>query len=132
MTPCGRPWATPRGAGCSTCCSSRGTAQATSLSEQLPVSRQAVAKHLTVLDRVGLVHGAAAGRERRYRVDDAQFAEPLGQLASVVTEWDGRLRRIARSPSASNGSSNRDGARDRHHPPGRWCARVSSAPGTSS
>ena len=73
-----------------------GHGTATSLSEQLPVSRQAVAKHLTVLDRVGLVHGAAAGREHRYRVDDAQLARASRQLASVVSEWDGRLRRIAR------------------------------------
>lgn len=40
-----------------------GQGTATSLSEQLPVTRQAVAKHLGVLDRVGLVHGAAHGRE---------------------------------------------------------------------
>jgi DNA-binding transcriptional ArsR family regulator len=73
-----------------------GAGTATSLSEQLPVTRQAVAKHLAVLDRVGLVHGAAAGRERRYRVDGEQLARAAGQLASVGSEWDGRLRRIAR------------------------------------
>ena len=73
-----------------------GTGTATSLSEQLPVTRQAVAKHLAVLDRVGLVHGAAAGRERRYWVDDAQLARAAEQLAVVGSSWDGRLRRIAR------------------------------------
>ena len=73
-----------------------GTATATSLSEQLPVTRQAVAKHLAVLDRAGLVHGAAAGRERRYRVDDGRLARAAGQLADVGSGWDGRLRRIAR------------------------------------
>ena len=73
-----------------------GTGTATWLSEQLPVSRQAVAKHLTVLDRAGLVHGTAAGRERRYRVDDARLASAATQLASVGSSWDGRLRRIAR------------------------------------
>jgi DNA-binding transcriptional ArsR family regulator len=72
----------------------RGTA--TSLSEQLPVTRQAVAKHLAQLDRVGLVHGAADGRERHYWVDDAQLARAAAQLASVGSDWDGRLRRIAR------------------------------------
>ena len=75
---------------------SDGPATATSLSEQLPVTRQAVAKHLAVLDRVGLVHGAASGRERRFRVDDAQLARAAAQLASVGSAWDGRLRRIAR------------------------------------
>ena len=73
-----------------------GTGTATSLSEQLPVTRQAVAKHLTVLDRAGLVHGTAAGRERRYHVDDVQLARAAEQLADVVSSWEGRLRRIAR------------------------------------
>jgi len=73
-----------------------GNGTATSLSERLPVTRQAVSKHLAVLDRAGLVHGVAAGRERRYRVDDAQLARAAAQLASVGSEWDGRLRRIAR------------------------------------
>lgn len=73
-----------------------GTGTATWLSERLPVTRQAVAKHLTVLDRAGLVHGAAAGRERRYRVDDVQLAKAAEQLVDVSSSWDGRLRRIAR------------------------------------
>jgi ArsR family transcriptional regulator, cadmium/lead-responsive transcriptional repressor len=73
-----------------------GHGTATSLSEHLPVTRQAVSKHLAVLDRVGLVHGAAAGRERRYRVDEGQLARAAAQLASVGDAWDGRLRRIAR------------------------------------
>lgn len=73
-----------------------GDGTATSLSERLPVTRQAVAKHLAVLDRVGLVHATPAGRERRYRVDDAQLAKAADQLASVGSAWDGRLRRIAR------------------------------------
>ena len=71
-----------------------GHGTATSLADQLPVTRQAVARHLTVLDRVGLVHGAAAGRERRFWVDDAQLARAAAQLASVGSDWDGRLRRI--------------------------------------
>jgi DNA-binding transcriptional ArsR family regulator len=73
-----------------------GHGTATSLSEQLPVTRQAVTKHLAVLDRVGLVHGAATGRERRYSVDETQLARAAAQLASVGSTWDGRLRRIAR------------------------------------
>lgn len=71
-----------------------GGGTATSLGQQLPVTRQAVAKHLGVLDRVGLVHGTPAGRERRYRVDDAQLARAAAQLASVGSAWDARLQRI--------------------------------------
>ena len=73
-----------------------GFATATTLSDQLPVTRQAVAKHLAVLDRVGLVHATPAGRERHYRIDDAQLARAVAQLAEVVAEWDGRLERIKR------------------------------------
>lgn len=69
---------------------------ATSLSEQLPVTRQAIAKHLGVLDRVGLVHVVPVGRERRYRVDDEQLARAVAQLNSVGNAWDARLRRIKR------------------------------------
>lgn len=72
--------------------SSAGTA--TSLSDDLPVTRQAVAKHLAVLDRVGLVHATSAGRERRYQIDEAQFARAVAQLSAVGNAWDARLRRI--------------------------------------
>ena len=71
-----------------------GHGTATTLSQQLPVTRQAVAKHLTVLDRVGLVHATPAGREKHYRVDDAQLARAVAQLNSVGAAWDARLRRI--------------------------------------
>lgn len=72
-----------------------GTARtATTLSEQLPVTRQAVAKHLAVLDRAGLVHGVTFAREKRYRIDDAQFARVVAQLNAVGDAWDARLQRI--------------------------------------
>jgi predicted transcriptional regulator len=71
-----------------------GTGTATSLSAQLPVTRQAVAKHLGVLDRAGLVQAAPAGREKRYRVDEAQLGRAVAQLNAVGSTWDARLRRI--------------------------------------
>jgi predicted transcriptional regulator len=77
-----------------------GAGTATSLSQQLPVTRQAVAKHLAVLDRVGLVHVTPAGRERRYEVDEAQLARAVAQLAEVGSTWDARLRRIKRIAEA--------------------------------
>lgn len=77
-----------------------GGGTATSLSEQLPVTRQAVAKHLDVLDRVELVHAAPVGREKRYRVDDVQLARAVAQLASVGSAWDARLRRIKKLAEA--------------------------------
>ena len=69
---------------------------ATSLSERLPVTRQAVAKHLVVLDRVGLVHATAIGREKQFRVDPEQLARAVAQLADVGAAWDARLHRLRR------------------------------------
>ena len=77
-----------------------GSGTSTSLSERLPVSRQAVSKHLAVLVRVGLVRGEVAGRERHYRIDDEQFARAVAQLTAVSTAWDSRLRRIKRLAEA--------------------------------
>lgn len=77
-----------------------GAGTATALGRQLPVTRQAVAKHLAVLDRVGLVRVVPAGREKRYEVDDAQLARAVAQLTSVGSAWDGRLQRIKRIAEA--------------------------------
>ncbi|MGW3604582.1 ArsR/SmtB family transcription factor [Micromonospora sp. NPDC005161] len=77
-----------------------GSGTATSLSERLPVTRQAVSKHLAVLDRVGLVHAAPAGRERHYQVDEAQLARAAAQMSAVGATWDARLRRIRRIAEA--------------------------------
>ena len=77
-----------------------GGGTATTLSAQLPVTRQAVAKHLGVLDRVGLIHVTPSGRERVYAVDEAQLARAVAQLASVGAGWDARLQRIKRIAEA--------------------------------
>jgi DNA-binding transcriptional ArsR family regulator len=77
-----------------------GDGTATTLSRQLPVTRQAVSKHLGVLDRVGLVRATPVSREKRYRVDDAQLARAVAQLSSVGSAWDARLKRIKRIAEA--------------------------------
>ncbi|MFC9789323.1 ArsR/SmtB family transcription factor [Rhodococcus sp. NPDC127528] len=86
---------------------SGGSGTATTLSEQLPVTRQAVAKHLGVLDRVGLVHVTPSGRERLYQVDQAQLARAVAQLSSVGATWDARLQRIKRIAEAIQRSQER-------------------------
>ena len=73
-----------------------GVGTATTLGQQLPVTRQAVTKHLAVLDRAGLVRSTSQGRERRYRVDEIQFARAVAQLTAVGSAWDARLQRIKR------------------------------------
>jgi len=74
--------------------STHGVATATRLAAELPVTRQAVAQHLAVLENVDLVSSARAGRERRYTV----HVEPLTAAASwmnqVAALWDTRLAAI--------------------------------------
>lgn len=77
-----------------------GASTATALSQHLPVTRQAVAKHIAVLDRAGLVKGTPMGRERRYDVDEQQLTRAVAQLASVQAVWDARLNRIKRLAEA--------------------------------
>jgi DNA-binding transcriptional ArsR family regulator len=77
-----------------------GSGTATRLSEQLPVTRQAVSKHLVVLERAGLVDVTPSGRERIYRVSSAQLARAVQQLSAVGTTWDARLQRIKRIAEA--------------------------------
>lgn len=74
-----------------------GPATATELAAGMPVSRQAVAKHLAALDAAGLVSRKQSGREVRYEFD----AAPLEALAAWVSDtsgnWDRRLERLRRS-----------------------------------
>ncbi len=84
-----------------------GGGTATTLSEHLPITRQAVAKHLVVLGRAGLVRATPSGRERRYDVDEAQLARAVRQLASVGAAWDARLRRIKAIAEAIQGDASR-------------------------
>ena len=69
----------------------RGGATATELAGDLPVSRQAVAKHLAVLAGAGLVAGRREGRETRYRPTPAPLSDAIGWMTQVGGEWDERL-----------------------------------------
>jgi DNA-binding transcriptional ArsR family regulator len=71
-----------------------GDASASTLAARLPVSRQAIAKHLAVLQEVGLVEPVRVGREVRYRVLGAQLTETARRLDSIGAEWDRRLAAI--------------------------------------
>jgi DNA-binding transcriptional ArsR family regulator len=73
-----------------------GEASTTTLAEGMPVTRQAVAKHLAVLDRVGLVAGRRRGREVRYTVRPERVDEAAEAMARVAAQWDRRLARIKR------------------------------------
>ena len=79
----------------------RGEATATTLAGDLPVTRQAVAKHLSVLERAGLVDSRRVGREVRYAVRPEQLDAATEWLARVAAEWDERLGAIKRLAEAS-------------------------------
>jgi DNA-binding transcriptional ArsR family regulator len=74
----------------------RGEATATTLAGELPVTRQAVAKQLAVLDRAGLVEGRRQGREVRYAVRPQRLGVAARSMAEVAAGWDARLSAIKR------------------------------------
>ena len=69
-------------------------ASVTELAQGLPVTRQAVAKHMTALANAGLVDSRRAGRERLYRLNPAPLDGAAGWIAKVGAEWEDRLGRL--------------------------------------
>jgi DNA-binding transcriptional ArsR family regulator len=74
----------------------RGSANVTELAADLPVTRQAVTKHLAVLDDAGLVARERIGRETRYRPTPEPLEDAIVWMARVGGEWDTRLARLRR------------------------------------
>jgi DNA-binding transcriptional ArsR family regulator len=64
---------------------------ATELAATLPISRQAVVKHLSALADAGLLDRARAGREVRYRVTPEPLSDAVSWMAEVGGRWDERL-----------------------------------------
>lgn len=71
--------------------SADGPATPTELAATLPMTRQAVSKHLAALGHAGLVESERAGRERRYRLDPAPLSEVIAWMGRVGAQWDRRL-----------------------------------------
>jgi DNA-binding transcriptional ArsR family regulator len=70
---------------------------ASSLAGGLPMSRQAVSKHLHALSDAGLVTARREGRETRYTLTPAPLADAMRWMTEVGAEWDERLAKLARS-----------------------------------
>ncbi|MFD8708721.1 ArsR/SmtB family transcription factor [Kitasatospora sp. NPDC059648] len=83
----------------------QGEATATTLAERLPISRQAVVKHLAVLNAAGLVSGSRVGREVRYAVRPAALDATARWMAALAAEWDRRLANIKRVAEAAERDS---------------------------
>jgi DNA-binding transcriptional ArsR family regulator len=58
------------------------------------LTRQAVTKHLRVLEKVGLVRCVRSGRESRFEFDPRPFADMKEYLEFVSAQWDGALERL--------------------------------------
>jgi len=71
-----------------------GDASASALAGRLPVTRQAIARHLAVLEGTGLVEAVRVGREVRYRVIGAQLSATARRLEAIGAAWDRRLATI--------------------------------------
>ena len=74
-----------------------GPASASKLATELPISRQAISKHLNLLDSAGLVDRREQGRQVVYSARVTPLADVADWLESVGSEWDQRLQRLRSS-----------------------------------
>ena len=71
-------------------------ATATTLAKRLPVTRQAIVKHLLVLEEAGLVEARKSGREVRFAVQPRRLERTARWMHGIAAAWDDRLRAIKR------------------------------------
>jgi ArsR family transcriptional regulator, cadmium/lead-responsive transcriptional repressor len=69
---------------------------ASHLAGELPMTRQAVSKHLSALSGAGLVQARREGRETRYTLTPAPLADAIEWMTNVGEQWDERLARLAK------------------------------------
>jgi DNA-binding transcriptional ArsR family regulator len=74
-----------------------GTVTASGLAGQLPMTRQAVAKHLSALQGAQLVSASKVGRETHYELRPQPLDEAASWIQTVSAEWDERLDALRRS-----------------------------------
>ena len=87
---------------------SRGPRTATELAAELPISRQAVAKHLAILREAGLVTDERSGRETRFSATLGPLAEAEAWLRTTGASWDDRLARLERLARERDGGAGRE------------------------
>lgn len=73
----------------------------TELAALLPVTRQAVSKHLALLERARLVDAERSGREVRFQATPAPLGEAIAWMAAVGEQWDERLAALGRAVAPS-------------------------------
>lgn len=75
-----------------------GAASASALARRLPIviTRQGIARHLSVLEDAGLVERRRAGKEVRFQPRADRIQEAMSWMAGIAAEWDDRLAALAR------------------------------------
>ena len=91
-----------------------GAVSASWLGRQVPFTRQAVSKHLVVLEDAGLVSRRKQGREVLYRVEADRLDQAAKAMAQLAAQWDQRLAMIKRLAEAAHAEDKR---RRRHDKP---------------
>jgi DNA-binding transcriptional ArsR family regulator len=80
-----------------------GTVTASSLAAELPITRQAVAKHLSALRGADLVTATRVGREMQYKLRPQPLDDAAQWIQMVSAEWDQRLGALRRSVEKRTG-----------------------------
>ncbi len=81
---------------------SHGDVSASWLAGRVPFSRQAVCKHLAVLEQAGLVSRRKHGREVLYQVQAGRLDQATRAMADLAAQWDRRLATIKRLAEAAH------------------------------
>jgi ArsR family transcriptional regulator, cadmium/lead-responsive transcriptional repressor len=79
-----------------------GPVSASWLADRVPFSRQAVSKHLAVLEQAGLVSRRKQGREVLYQVETGRLDQATRAMAELAAQWDRRLAAIKRLAEAAH------------------------------
>lgn len=82
-----------------------GAVSASWLADRVPFSRQAVSKHLTVLEETGLANRRKVGREVLYEVDAEHLDRAMRLMTDLASQWDRRLCAIKRLAEATHDES---------------------------
>src|SRR5437763_16368988 len=91
---------------------SHGEASASWLAGQVPFSRQAVSKHLVVLERTGLISRRKQGREVLYQVQADRLDQAARAMAELAARWDRRLATIKRLAETAHAESKKGHAQE--------------------
>jgi DNA-binding transcriptional ArsR family regulator len=103
---------------------SNGEASASWLAGRVPFSRQAVAKHLAVLERAGLVRRRKQGREVLYHVQAGRLDQATRAMAELAAHWDRRLGAIKRLAEGAHAQARKNDGSD--NPPADLTRRPDS------